>query len=105
MSSILPGERGLYARQGTLGLAIAGAVMPAAWFKPAIAATLFRESKSVNDGSHNSLSSTQLSIAPMAAAAAVGNMPRLSREVGRALDSGLTVAEVKEVLVQLYAYA
>ena len=52
-----------------------------------------------------SLSSRQLAIGPVAAAAAAGNMTRLSPALAAGLDTGLTVNELKEVLVQLYAYA
>ena len=44
-------------------------------------------------------------IAPVAAAAAVGDMPQLRDALNRGLDAGLTVSETKEVLVQLDAYA
>lgn len=52
-----------------------------------------------------SLSRTQQAIAPIAAATAVGDMPRLHAALDRGLDAGLTVSDAKEVLVQLYAYA
>lgn len=47
----------------------------------------------------------QLAIAPIAANMAIGDMPRLHDALNRGLDAGLTLSEVKEVLVQLYAYA
>jgi alkylhydroperoxidase/carboxymuconolactone decarboxylase family protein YurZ len=50
------------------------------------------------------LSQKQRSIAPIAAAMAVGDMPQLNAALGRGLDAGLTVNEAKEILVQLYAY-
>jgi 4-carboxymuconolactone decarboxylase len=51
------------------------------------------------------LSMKQLSIAPVGAAMAVGDMPRLNAALEQAFDAGLTVSEAKEILVQLYAYA
>lgn len=51
------------------------------------------------------LSATQQAIAPITAAAAVGDLPRLNAALVQGLDAGLTVAETKEILVQLYAYA
>lgn len=51
------------------------------------------------------LSPRQQSIAPIAAAMAVGDMPRLNAALNQGLDAGLTVSDVKEILVQLYAYA
>jgi alkylhydroperoxidase/carboxymuconolactone decarboxylase family protein YurZ len=51
------------------------------------------------------LSAKQQSIVPIAAATASGDMPQLHRALDRGLDVGLTVSEVKEILVQLYAYA
>lgn len=55
--------------------------------------------------SASTLSAKQGSIAPIAAAMAVGDMARLDTALNRGLDAGLTVGEAKEILVQLYAYA
>ncbi|MCX2864709.1 carboxymuconolactone decarboxylase family protein [Paucibacter sp. PLA-PC-4] len=55
--------------------------------------------------SESALSSRKRSIAPIAAAAAVGDMSQLKLVLDRGLDAGFTVSEVKEVLIQLYAYA
>lgn len=52
-----------------------------------------------------SLSVRQQAIVPIAAFGAAGDMPRLDAALNQGLDAGLTVNEVKEVLVQLYAYA
>src|SRR5437764_9253303 len=35
----------------------------------------------------------------------IGDLPRLNEALNQGLDAGLTVSDVKEVLVQLYAYA
>jgi 4-carboxymuconolactone decarboxylase len=51
------------------------------------------------------LSVKQQSIVPIAAFAAAGDMPGLHTALNSGLDAGLTVSEVKEVLVQVYAYA
>lgn len=51
------------------------------------------------------LSVRQQAILPIAATAAVGDIARLNEALNRGLDAGLTVHELKEVLVQLYAYA
>lgn len=51
------------------------------------------------------LSGKQQAIGPIAAATAVGDMPRLNAALGKGLDAGLTVGEAREILVQLYAYA
>lgn len=51
------------------------------------------------------LSAKQQAIAPITAAAAVGDMPRLNAALVQGLDAGLTISEVKEILIQLYAYA
>ncbi|MDH6590239.1 4-carboxymuconolactone decarboxylase [Variovorax sp. TBS-050B] len=51
------------------------------------------------------LSARQQAIVPIAATAAVGDMTRLSDALNRGLDAGLAVNEIKEVLVQVYAYA
>ena len=51
------------------------------------------------------LTQKQRSIAPIAAAMAVGDLARLNAVLNQGLDAGLTVGDAKEVLVQLYAYA
>lgn len=43
----------------------------------------------------------QTSIAPIGAAMAVGDIPQLTSALNAGLDAGLTVAEVKEVLVNV----
>ena len=47
----------------------------------------------------------QQAIVPMSASAAAGDMARLRDAVNQALDAGLSVAETREILVQVYAYA
>ena len=51
------------------------------------------------------LSSRQQSIVPIAAHAAAGDIPRLNAALNSGLDAGLTVSDLNEVLVQVYAYA
>lgn len=51
------------------------------------------------------LNPRQRSIIPMAAFTADGDMDRLEPALNQGLDAGLTVNEIKEVLVHLYAYA
>ncbi|WP_413626474.1 carboxymuconolactone decarboxylase family protein [Luteibacter sp. Lutesp34] len=51
------------------------------------------------------LSAQQRAIAPIAAAAATGDMERLNPSLKQGLDAGLSIGDCKEVLVQLYAYA
>jgi 4-carboxymuconolactone decarboxylase len=51
------------------------------------------------------LSARQRAIAPIGAATAVGDLPRLNALLNAGLDAGLTVSDAKEILVQLYAYA
>jgi alkylhydroperoxidase/carboxymuconolactone decarboxylase family protein YurZ len=50
------------------------------------------------------LSQKQQAIAPIAAATAMGDMPRLNQALHQGLDAGLTLSETKEILVQMYAY-
>jgi 4-carboxymuconolactone decarboxylase len=50
------------------------------------------------------LDSKQQSIVSISALTATGDIEKLKIQLGKDLDAGLTVNEVKEVLVQLYAY-
>lgn len=52
-----------------------------------------------------SLSARQQSIVPIAAFAAGGDIARLHAALHRGLDTDLSVNELKEILVQVYAYA
>src|ERR1043165_8652878 len=51
------------------------------------------------------LSTKQQQIVLVAAFTADGDMPKLRSALGEGLDAGWTVNELKEVLVQMYAYA
>ncbi len=55
-------------------------------------------------GEH-ALNARQRAIIPIAAFTASGDMDRLAPALHEGLDAGLTVNEVKEILVQMYAYA
>ncbi len=55
--------------------------------------------------SPTSLSGRQQAVVVLAALAAAGDMPRLNSALDKALQAGLSVSELREVLVQLYAYA
>lgn len=50
------------------------------------------------------LTARQQAILPIAAFTASGDMPRLDAALRQGLDAGLGINEIKEVLVQLYAY-
>ncbi|QMV74647.1 carboxymuconolactone decarboxylase family protein [Comamonas piscis] len=51
------------------------------------------------------LSAQQQAILPIAAFAAAGDMARLTPSLQAGLEAGLSVSDIREVLVQLYAYA
>ncbi len=53
----------------------------------------------------NTLSNQQQAIIPVAAFAATGDLESLNRALNQGLDDGLTINEIKAVLVQTYAYA
>jgi alkylhydroperoxidase/carboxymuconolactone decarboxylase family protein YurZ len=59
----------------------------------------------MTDQPASALSPKQLAIGAIAAAASTGDMPRLTPALAKGLDAGLAIGEVKELLVQLYAYA
>ena len=54
---------------------------------------------------NQALSPKQQSIIPIAALTANGDMEKLRTALHEGLDAGLTVNEIKEILVQMYAYA
>jgi len=54
---------------------------------------------------HQALSAKQRSIIPIAAFTANGDLAKLRPALHAGLDAGLTVNEIKEILVQMYAYA
>ncbi|WCT14471.1 carboxymuconolactone decarboxylase family protein [Mucilaginibacter jinjuensis] len=58
-----------------------------------------------NNNRELSLSVRQKAMVPIAAFAAKGDHLGLSLALNKGLDAGLTVNEIKEILVQLYAYA
>ncbi len=55
-------------------------------------------------GNSQVLNAKQQSIVTISAFTASGNMEKLQTALNEGLDAGLTVNEIKEVLVQLYAY-
>jgi quercetin dioxygenase-like cupin family protein/alkylhydroperoxidase/carboxymuconolactone decarboxylase family protein YurZ len=71
-------------------------------FSACMHGTGIREEEAMNTQEHLDL--RQQKIAAVAAATAGGDIDVLKVEIGRALDDGLTINEIKEVLVQMYAY-
>src|SRR5438045_3612345 len=57
-----------------------------------------------NSNANKSLTAQQQSIVSISALTAVGDLEHLKTELNNGLDAGLTVNELKELLVQLYAY-
>jgi len=58
-----------------------------------------------NGGSTIELDTRQQAIIPISASAAAGNMDSLREALNQGLDAGLSLAEAREILVQVYAYA
>lgn len=58
-----------------------------------------------NGGSTTELDTRQQAIIPISASAAAGNMESLRGALNQGLDAGLSLAEAREILVQVYAYA
>jgi alkylhydroperoxidase/carboxymuconolactone decarboxylase family protein YurZ len=54
---------------------------------------------------NQALNAEQQSIVPIAAFTAIGDLAKLRTALHDGLDAGLTVNEIKEILVHLYAYA
>lgn len=64
-----------------------------------------QERKPMTTNATETLSARQQAIVPIAAFAAAGDMAKLSAALNQGLDAGMTVSDVREILVQLYAYA
>jgi 4-carboxymuconolactone decarboxylase len=52
----------------------------------------------------SALNTHQQTLASISALTATGNLPELKSALNKGLDAGLTINEIKESLVQLYAY-
>jgi 4-carboxymuconolactone decarboxylase len=63
---------------------------------------IFTEAKTMKD---DGLNAKQTKIVTIAAFTANGNLEKLKTALNEGLDAGLSVNEIKEILVQMYAYA
>jgi 4-carboxymuconolactone decarboxylase len=66
--------------------------------------SLFLNSQSVERQSLNQLSNKEKSIIKISALAATGELTKLKPELSKGLEAGVTINEIKEILVHLYAY-
>jgi alkylhydroperoxidase/carboxymuconolactone decarboxylase family protein YurZ/quinol monooxygenase YgiN len=79
---------------------------PAAWLAGIVACVLSMiAAAEAQTMKTESLNSKQQNIVTIAAFTASGDLPKLGEALNAGLDAGLTINEIKEVLVQLYAYA
>lgn len=60
---------------------------------------------SVNAQTETRLSTKQQAIVRISALTAKGDLPVLKTELNTSLDAGLTISQIKEVMIHLYAYA
>ena len=74
-----------------------------AMFALTLTVTAITEARTMN--AEQTLSAKQRSIVSIAAFTANGDMEKLKASLNEGLDAGLTVNEIKEILVQMYAYA
>ncbi len=81
---------------------LAASVMNSAMAQPTLGAP---RAGAAGAAGEQSLSAKQQAIAPISAATAVGDIPRLNQALNQGLDAGLSLSETKEILVQMYAYA
>ncbi|MCW3465151.1 alpha/beta fold hydrolase [Chitinophaga nivalis] len=79
-------------------------IIPGAWFMAFACICGTAKAQQQND-TDKVLTARQESIIPIAAYAATGNQAYLSQALNNGLDVGLPVNDIKEILVQLYAYA
>src|SRR5699024_495328 len=61
--------------------------------------------KTMNAQNNNALSVTEKKMAAISALTATGDLENLEVQLHSGLDAGLTINEIKEALVQLYAYS
>ena len=87
-------------RRSVTGLLSAGLAITTTYY---CAANPIKETLSMQN--HEVLTLTQQAIVPIGAFAASGNMAALHSALEQGLDTGLTISDCKEILVQLYAYA
>jgi 4-carboxymuconolactone decarboxylase len=71
------------------------------WLLPAGTTNTYAQSSS----NSNELSAGQVSLVKISALTAMGQLDKLKPSLHEGLDTGLTVAEIKEALVHLYAYS
>ncbi|WP_175839382.1 carboxymuconolactone decarboxylase family protein [Burkholderia anthina] len=102
MSNTTPGKS-IIQRHGTVALIMSLGLLVAVCH----AAPTTQESQHVTSTpiASETLSPRQQGIVPIAAFAAKGDLAKLNTALNQGLDAGLTVSDVREVLVQLYAYA
>jgi 4-carboxymuconolactone decarboxylase len=86
-------------------LTLAGTVnnINVVWLEKVTDAQYNAEARTMN--TTHALSAKQRGIIPIAAFTATGDQERLRTALTEGLDAGLTVNEIKEILVQMYAYA
>ena len=90
---------------GVLVAALTTALAANASFQSAAAQESKPMSSPATANTSEALSVRQQAIVPVAAFAALGDMPRLGASLNAGLDAGLSISDAREVLVQLYAYA
>jgi quercetin dioxygenase-like cupin family protein len=73
------------------------------WMEKVTDAQYNAEARTMN--TTHALSAKQRSIIPIASFTATGDQERLKTALTEGLEAGLTVNEIKEILVQMYAYA
>jgi len=78
-------------------------ILLGAVFALLLSLTTISEAQVMND--NRSLTIKQQSIITIAAFTASGDMEKLKTALIKGLDAGLTVNEIKEILIQMYAYA
>jgi 4-carboxymuconolactone decarboxylase len=67
--------------------------------------TFIASGEAQNMDANQAMSARQQTIVPISAFTATGDLDKLKTALNEGLDAGLTVNEIKEILVQMYAYA
>lgn len=105
MSNTTPAELHTRPRRSAAPLALAVCLAAATHGAQAQENTHMTPHGSATSSPAGTLTVRQQAVAPIGALAAAGDMAGLNAAINQGLDAGMSVSDIREILVQLYAYA